>query len=537
MVRWQITVVLAAAAAVAITGAALVAHGDRIEADLAERATVALSPEVTSWASASVSGRDVVLSGAAPSEDLRQLAVDRVERLFGVRKVDASGTRLLPEQAPYTVSLSREGSVLGISGFAPSQPDRLRMVEALTRTIPGLAYNDGLKLARGMPDAAFPDAVKRLYPILPELSRGTVTLTDRSVAIEGVAASNDAFGRLAHLDAGLPNGYEIGKVAVARPVASPFVWSAESTGRDVTIAGYAPDPDARLNLYGVVRGGARSGPVRDHVDLASGAPEGFADVGAQAADLLDLFAYGKVEVKDRTVTIAGTAATPETYRTANAYLAAFKPAGYTVDAKVDLPVVAPFTLSASRSGDHVTVTGFVPSDEVAGLVKAGAVRIAGQKGAVTETTIAAGAPEAFREAALFGMSLLENLRNGTVVLTDRAITVSGAAKTGSDLLDIEAAAVSSVPEGFTVSLQVTPPVVSPYVWAVEKTADQIVFTGSVPSEAVRKTIGDIAEEAAGTLGVVDRTQLAAGLSKDINLETVARFALEELEKLDTDFSR
>lgn len=535
MMRWQITVVLSAAAAVAITGAALVASGERIEADLAARATSVLAPETTSWATATVSGRDVALSGSAPSEDLREMAIDRVERVFGVRSVDSTATRLLPEQAPYVVSLTREGNALTISGSAPSLPDRRRMVAALTNAIPGLAYNDGLRLARGLPDAAYLDALSKLYPLLGELSGGTVTLTDRTVAVEGTAASNDAYGRLQHLDLGLPNGYELGRVALVRPVASPFVWSAASDGRRVTIAGVAPDADARLKLYGVVRAGARSGAVIDHVDLASGAPDGFTDVAAQAADMLDFLAFGSVEVRDRTVTITGTASTPETYRTANAYLAAFKPAGYTVDAKVDLPVVSPFTLSASKSGNNLTVTGFVPSEDVAGLVKAAAARVVGERNAVIETVVAAGAPEAFGDAAMLAFSMLENLKDGTVVLTGRKITVTGVAKSGSDLLDVEAASVSSVPQDFEVALQVTPPVVSPYVWAIEKKDDSIVITGSVPSETVRAAIRSMVEDAAGDLAVVDRTQIAAGLAPRVNLETVARFAMDELARLESGF--
>lgn len=536
MVRWQVTLVLSAAAAVAITGAALVAGADRMAADLHGKAAAALAPEVTSWADVRVDGRDVSLAGAAPSEELRRLAVDRVGRIFGVRSVDAGGTRLLPEAAPYTVTLTRDAAGLTIAGSAPSQPDRRRMVDALTRAVPGLAYNDRLTLARGMPDAGFLDTVAAVQPLLGLLSTGTITVTDRIVAIDGVAASNDAYGRFRTGAAALPPGYDYSGPTVARPVASPFTWSAESSGREARIAGFAPDPDARMRLYGVVRAGARRGPVVDTVALASGAPAGFADVAAQAADLIDLFAYGRVEVRDTAVSISGVAATPETWRTARAFLDAFKPAGYTVDAKVDLPVVTPFTLSASRSHDRITVSGFVPSEDAAGLVKAAAARIAGTQAAVIETTVAAGAPERFQDAAVFALGLLANLADGTVVVTDRTIAVTGAARTGADLIEIEGSAASQAPEGFTVRVDVTPPLVKPYVWAIEKKEDTIVLTGSVPSEEARAAIRAVAEDLAGDdRAVLDRTQLAAGLPQDVDLVAVARFAAKELAGMDGGF--
>jgi OOP family OmpA-OmpF porin len=531
MVRWQISAVLGVMATIAITGAALLSETKTIEADIATRSASSLASEVTSWATVSVSGRDVTVSGAAPNEDLRQLALERVDRLFGVRAVDDSLAALLPEQSPYTVALDRAGPQLTISGFAPSQPERGRMVASLVAAVPDLAYNDTLQLARGIPDTGFLTALSQLYPLLTHLESGRIDLTDRAVTIKGVAASNDAYDTLTRLALALPSGYTVGVIDIVRPLASPFTWSAVREESGILLSGFAPDPETRNRLFGAARASAGSLTVRDDVDLASGETDGFADAAFGALDFLDLMDEGRIDLRDGTLSITGRATTPEAYRTLTSHLAGFKPAGFAVTTSIDLPVVIPYTLSASRSGDKVTVTGFAPTSETNDTIKAAAQRVAGPAEAVIETTIASGAPDGFEAAARFAIGLLEYVSKGTVLITDRSILVSGAAITGSDLIELEGAVASAKPQGFEVTMAVTPPIVKPYVWYMEKSEDSLVLGGFVPSEDARTNIRKEAESVAGDLAVADKTSLASGLPGTVQLGAVAAFAGDRLERM------
>ena len=98
MVRWQISAILGGAATVAIAAAALIADTSTIKQDLIARTAQVLAGEATSWASVEIVGRDAYLSGAAPSEDLRALVVARLQRVFGIRRVDDSAATLLADE-------------------------------------------------------------------------------------------------------------------------------------------------------------------------------------------------------------------------------------------------------------------------------------------------------------------------------------------------------------------------------------------------------------------------------------------------------
>lgn len=518
MVRWQISAILGGAAAVAITVAALLADAGAIHRDLIARTGRVLAGEAMSWASIRIVGRDVALAGKAPSEELRALAVSRLGRVYGVRAVDATSAGLLPPAAPYVVSLLRADGALTAEGYAPSLPERARIVSAMSRAAPGLVYADRLDLARGMPEG-FLEALQPLYPALALMRHGQVSVREHRVAIAGEAMSNADYDRLRALPLKLPEGYRLATLDVSRPVVSPFAWQlVRDEDGNIDISGFAPDPETRDRLRAVVAAAAGSWPVRDVSDLAAGAPKDFADVAAAAADYVDLLAAGRIALTDATVTISGRATTPEAYRTLTAYLEAWSPPGFVVRSAVDLPVVAPYTLTASRLAGRMTVTGFVPD-----VAARQALKAAAGSGAVVETTLAAGAPADFVDAAEFAIDLLGRLESGTAVLSDRHIRLDGVAATASGLLELQAAAASP-PDGFTVDLMTVPPVVSPYVWRVDKTPDRLLVTGSVPSETVRGAIGERIEAVAGERAVLDRTTPGSGLPAGVDLMEVADFA-------------
>jgi len=532
MVRWQISAILGVAAAVAVTAAALITRTADIAVDLGTRAGQVLAGEATSWAAVDIRGRDLYLRGDAPSEDSRRLAIERLGRLYGVRTVDASAAGLLPEIHPYVTSFERSGDAVALAGAVPSLPDRARLLGALAAAAPGLSVADHSVLARGKADDRYFDALRSLYGLPALLSQGKVTLADRNVTIEGEAASNTSYDRLRSFAPALPDGYALSAVNVVRPLASPFVWSADRDDNGVALSGFVPDPAAREALLDVVRQALGPRNVFDRLDYASGAPDGFADVAEAAADYLDLLASAHISLSDRRLVISGRAASPEAYRTLNAYLETWNPPGFTLQKSIALPIVEPFTLTASRSHGRVTVTGFVPSDEARSAIADAAKAVAGDGEPVVETTLADGAPDGFAAAAEFAIGLLAKLDDGTALITGSHITLSGAAATAGDLIEVEAA-IANPPDGYDVGSAVTPPVVDPYVWSMTKDSEQLTITGSVPSEAIRSAIRAVVDAASDDLGLVDRSGLGAGLDPAIDLVAVARKAAALLSDLET----
>lgn len=532
MVRWQISAILGVTAAVAVTAAALISRTTDIAVDLGTRAGQVLAGEATSWASVDVRGRDVFLRGDAPSEEYRQLAIERLSRLYGVRTVDASAAGLLPEVHPYMTSFERSGDTVTLSGAVPSLPDRARILGAMAAAAPGLAVADHSLLARGKPDDRYFDVLRTLHGLPALLSRGQVTLSDRTLTVEGEAASNAAYDRLTSFAPTLPEGYSLEAVRVSRPLASPFVWSVDRDESGVTVSGVVPDPATRNSLLDVVRQAVGPRNVFDNLDYASGAPDGFADVAEAAADYIDLLASAHISLSDRTLVVSGRAASPEAYRTLNAYLETWNPPGFILQKSIALPIVDPFTLTVSKSRGRVTITGFVPTDDVRASLITAAQAIAGESEPVVETTLADGAPSDFGAAADFAIGLLAKLNEGTALLSGTHLTLSGAAATSGDLVELEAA-IANPPSGYDVGNGVTPPVVSPYVWSMTRDAEQLTIGGSAPSEAVRSAIRAVVDGVSSDLGLVDRSGLGAGLDPAVDLVAVARKAAAILDQLDT----
>ena len=141
--RWfagRISAILGVTAAVAVTAAALISRTADIAVDLGTRAGQVLAGEATAGRR-SMSVRDVFLRGDAPSVEYRQLAVERLSRLYGVHAVDASAAGLLPEVHPYVTRFERSGDTVSLSGAVPSLPDRARILGAMAAAAPGLAWS------------------------------------------------------------------------------------------------------------------------------------------------------------------------------------------------------------------------------------------------------------------------------------------------------------------------------------------------------------------------------------------------------------
>lgn len=63
-------------------------HSPVIEADLSERSRAVLNANNMSWANIALDGRDVTLTGVAPSAKLRASAAELAGSIWGVRSVN-----------------------------------------------------------------------------------------------------------------------------------------------------------------------------------------------------------------------------------------------------------------------------------------------------------------------------------------------------------------------------------------------------------------------------------------------------------------
>lgn len=173
----------------------------------------------------------------------------------------------------------------------------------------------------------------------------------------------------------------------------------------------------------------------------------------------------------------------------------------------------PYSWSATRQGNLLTLSGFVP-DEAAAMATLSAARALGPGLKVDDQQkVAFGAPAGFAELADALMRDLGQLSSGKVALDDTRYCVEGTAATPQAFQSLREGASVAAPKGFArVDCMLNPPTMAPYRWSAEKAASgSVTVTGYYPSDAVRREIGTLLGRAFPAAGAVsDRMLPAAG---------------------------
>lgn len=173
----------------------------------------------------------------------------------------------------------------------------------------------------------------------------------------------------------------------------------------------------------------------------------------------------------------------------------------------------PYSWSATRQGNLVTLSGFVP-DEAAAMATLSAARaLSAELKVDDQQKVAFGAPVGFAELTGALMRDLGRLSAGKVALDDARYCVEGTAATPESFQALRESAAAAPPKGFTrVDCMLAPATVSPYRWSAERSASgAITVTGYYPSDAMRREIAALLGRAFPSGAAVnDRMLLAAG---------------------------
>lgn len=312
------------------------------------------------------------------------------------------------------------------------------------------------------------------------------------------------------------------------PPRNPFTWSAERSANALTLKGYAPD-DATRN--GIVAAAGRLLPgatVSSQIELADGAPNGFAAATAYALEQLSRLTEGDASLSNTTLSISGRAATREGY---NAFVEALKrlPQGFTLSsANLIPPRVSPFVFKAERAGGNVTLDGFVPDEAARAQIAAAAARLLPGVNVTSRLESGDGAPQNFAALATFAIEQLARLASGSASLSGTALSVQGQAASVAGYAALTEA-LKALPLGLTLAAgNVTPPVMSPYEWSAAKSAGNVVLRGAVPDEARR----DANLAAARALGATVRDEQVIADGAPGSYAAASAAAIAALSKLE-----
>src|SRR5579863_3967092 len=345
------------------------------------------------------------------------------------------------------------------------------------------------------------------------LDKSKVTVSGRDVTLAADAFSED--GRHSAVAA-------IEAVAGVRlvndetrliPEAKPFVWSAERDVVRVTLTGSSPLPASKSKLLEATRADLGGVEVVDQTNLARGAPQRFDEAALLLLDQVSKLKDGKITISDTKVSLSGMA---RELGGREAIAAALKnlPEGFSVASnEVKAP---PYIFQANKDpvASTLTLTGYVPDNNVHAAIVAAAGRKFFNEKVVDNLKTSVGAPGGFAGAVMMALGALSRLSTGTLVVSDREVKLSGDAFYDGAPAQIRSSLLKEFPQGWQVRADVS---VRPAAAPVDATVCQQLFSellgkGTIRFESGRSTLDP------DSAGLLDRLVETALRCPNANIE-------------------
>jgi OOP family OmpA-OmpF porin len=265
------------------------------------------------------------------------------------------------------------------------------------------------------------------------------------------------------------------------PQASPYLWSAERDVARVILGGSSPLPASKGKLLEAARAALGGVEVVDQMQLARGAPPRFDNAALLLVDQIGKLKDGKITISDTKVSLSGMA---RDLGGREAIAAALKnlPEGFTVVANdVKAP---PYVFQAYKDpvAQTLTLTGYVPDNNVHAAIAAAAGRKFFSEKVVDNLKASIGAPTSFVNAVVPALGALSRLSTGTLVVTDREVKLSGDALYDAAVAQIRAGLARDFPQGWQAKADIS---VKPAAAPVDPTVCQQLFSESLAKGKIR----------------------------------------------------
>jgi OmpA-OmpF porin, OOP family len=342
-------------------------------------------------------------------------------------------------------------------------------------------------------------------------ARSTATLKDslldkQRVAVDGrdVTFAADAFsedGRrsaVASVEA-VPGVRLVNDETRLVPEAKPFVWSAERDVVRVTLGGSSPLPASKSKLLEAAHTALGGVEVVDQMNLSRGAPPRFDSAATLLIDQIAKLKDGKITLSDNKVSLSGMA---RDLGGREAIMAALKnlPEGFSV-ATNDIKA-PPYIFQAYKDPVAVTLTltGYVPDNNVHATLAAGAGRKFFNEKVVDNLKASIGAPAGFAAAVVPALGALSRLSTGTLVVSDREVKLSGDAFYDAAAVQIRNGLGKDFPQGWQFKADVS---VKPAAAPVDPTVCQQLFSDLLAKGSIRFESGQATIDPDST-GLLDR---------------------------------
>jgi len=425
------------------------------------------------WANLDISGRDITLSGTAPSEAAVAEASKLASDVYGVRVV-RENTELIPVIKPYTLSANKNDGKLTVSGFAPSDEERANIISAAKQSSGGLEVVDDITLARGHPDNV---SGINAYAIgaLSGLDSGTAKISDNSISVVGAAKSiPDYQGTLDYLS-NVPSGMEIASQDITPAAVSPYTFDALKSDGKVTLDGFVSSLEAKSSIGEKFASANPGFEIENNLGIAVGAPDGvdWPVSTGELPGLIGMFESGFAKINNSDMIFDG--ALPEGSTLAG-FTSAVEGANFdgldiiginvtekpakveeTSPAEPVIPTVNPYVWGISKSETGVKLTGNVASDAERATVAFAVKSALGGAEIDDQQTLGLGKPDNLDGARTALAKGLKFLESGSASVAGTGVVVSGLAKNNNVKGLVERLITKQMPEGYDLDLAIRAP--------------------------------------------------------------------------------
>lgn len=516
-----------------LTAAAVYLRAATVEEDLVQRTAASLTADHP-WASVTAVGRDLRLSGVAPSGEAITAAVDSVKSVHGVRVVEQAAQ--LPKVAdPFVTTALLEPGQVTLTGNVSDDTMRSHILTLAAASLPDAQIDDSMEWARGATDGLLPLFAYGLAQ-LTGLTSGKIEVSGNTLSVSGQAATVEAYSNiLAAFEGDLPADGIKGNVSIEPAPISPFLLSMEKRDGKLSISGYVPDEAFKGRLLTQATEVLPGIEVEELLVVASGAPQNLFEFAAFTMDQMASMAGSSALIVDNAISLHGTAAGVADYEELVAALQENLPSGATRgDIKIQPATVTPYGSSVRFDGATVTLEGFAPSEAARQNAEEAAMAALPDATVQNRLAIASGVPDGFDwpEATGFLIEQLPGFKTAKLAVVDRSLSVEGRAGTASGYDDLVNGFNGILPGGMTISsASVERVLVKPFVWSFAVPAEgPAVLDGFVPSEeelsANLALAGDVLPDGRE---LRNQQQIAAGAPD--NFEEAVESAIRTLSRL------
>jgi OmpA-OmpF porin, OOP family len=313
------------------------------------------------------------------------------------------------------------------------------------------------------------------------LDKSRITASGRDVTLAADAFSEEGRRNAVAAIGAVPGVRLVNDETRLIPEAKPFVWSAERDVVRVTLTGSSPMPASKGKLLEAARADLGGVEVVDQTNLSRGAPQRFDEAALLLLDQVAKLKDGKITISDTKVSLSGMA---RELGGREAIAAALKnlPEGFSVAAnEVKAP---PYIFQANKDpvASTLTLTGYVPDNNVhAAIVAAAGRKFFGEK-VVDNLKASLGSPPGFAGTVMPALGALSRLSTGTLVVSDREVKLSGDALYDTAPGQLRGSLVKDFPQGWQLKADIS---VKPAAAPVDATVCQQLFSEVLAKGTVR----------------------------------------------------